>query len=76
VYGEVLGNSQCRLDGEGGEEGLELVGNDGHEAYGLALSGGFDYLCSNHRGSCRTSTNSKQSHECGVHPGVMIIVCV
>ena len=76
VYGEVFGHSQRRLDSEGKEEGLELLGDEGHEADGLALGGGFDYLCSNHRGSCRTSTDSERRHECGVNPGVMIIVRV
>ena len=76
VYGEVFGHSQRRLDSEGKEEGLELLGDEGHEADGLALGGGFNYLCSNHRGSCGTSTDSERRHECGVNPGVMIIVRV
>ena len=76
VDGKVFGNSQSWLDSKGKEEGLELVGDEGHEAYGLALGGGFDYLCSNHSGSCRTGTYNERRHECGVSPGVMIIVRV
>ena len=76
VCGEVFGNSQCRLDSERKEAGLELVGDEGFEAYGLVLGGGLYYLCSNHSGSCQTCTNSERHHDCGVNPGVMIIVHV
>ena len=73
--GYVLGHAQSGLDGEREEEWLELVVDEGYEAHGLMLGGGFYYLGSDGGGSCHDSgtIDGEVVHEGGVISGVMII---
>ena len=65
-----------RLDGEWEEEWLELVVDEGDEAHGLLLGGGFNCLGSDGNGgrSHGSGIDEEVLHEGGVITGVMIVL--